>query len=277
MRELLRAGLSRMMKNKTLWAAAAVLLAWSAGSMLNGCRQAAMSTMSSSDLFLDHYYFNLAPLLGLFCAVFISLFLGTEYSDGTIRNKIIVGHSRNTVFLSHLGVCFTASLVFAAVWFAGGLVGIPFLGWFHMPALQLVCFLLLAVLFIGALCAFFTALGSLFSNKAAGAVSAILLFLALMVLASMIYNRLCEPEMFSGVVMTAQGIQMGDPVPNPDYLRGGARVFCEILLELLPTGQGILLANLEIAHPLRMALFSLGTIAACTGAGMFAFRQKDLK
>ena len=277
MRELLNANLSRLLKSKALWAAAAVLLIWSAGSMLNGCRQAAMSEMTSSPLFLDHYYFELAPLLGLFGAVFISLFLGTEYSDGTIRNKIVVGHSREGIFLANFIACLTASLVFFGAWLLGGLVGIPFLGGFHMPAAQLLCCLLLAVLFTTALCALFTALGSVFSNKATGAATAILVFLALLVLASVLYNRLSEPEMYSGMVMTAQGMEMSEPTPNPDYLSGSARTVCEVLLELLPTGQGILLANLEIAHPLRMALFSLLIIGCAVGAGIFVFRRKDLK
>ena len=41
---------------------------------------------------LENMCFGYANLMGFAAAVFISLFLGTEYSDGTIRNKLTVGH-----------------------------------------------------------------------------------------------------------------------------------------------------------------------------------------
>ena len=34
--------------------------------------------------------------------IFTSLFLGTEYSDGGIKNKVIKGHTRTNIYLSNL-------------------------------------------------------------------------------------------------------------------------------------------------------------------------------
>ena len=261
MNNLLSANFARLWKDKVFWLCFAAMLACSAGTMLNGCRQASVNAGSGFAYTLDFFYFNLAPLLGLFCAVFISLFLGTEYSDGTVRNKLVVGRSRTAVYLADLTVSFCAALLFMAAWLLGGLVGIPFLGPWKLGAPGLALCLLLAA----------------FTNKAAGAVVSILLFLALLVCASMLYNRLSEPEMFSGVIITAEGMSMGEPTPNPDYISGGVRAAYEFLLDLLPTGQSILLANLELARPLREALCSAFIAGAAALGGLWTFRKKDLR
>ncbi|WP_418667115.1 ABC transporter permease subunit [Allofournierella sp.] len=277
MNNLLGANFARLRRDRVFWLCLAALAVCSAFSMLNGCRQAAANADSGFVYQLDHFYFNLAPALGLFGAVFTSLFLGTDYSDGTVRNKLVVGHSRTAVYLADLSVSFCAALLFMAAWLAGGLVGIPFLGPWKLGGTGLALCLLLTVLFLAALTAIFTWVSTAFTNRAVGAVVSILLFLALLVCASMLYNRLCEPEMLSGVVITAEGMTMGEPVPNPDYISGGARAACEFLLDLLPTGQSILLANLELAHPVREALCSLFLTAAAVIAGLWTFRKKDLK
>ena len=44
-------------------------------------------------------------------AVFIGVFVGTEYSDGTLRNKLIIGHSRSSIYISNLIVCTTAGII----------------------------------------------------------------------------------------------------------------------------------------------------------------------
>ena len=40
---------------------------------------------------IDNGFFGCALFIGIVMAVFCSLFIGTEYSEGTIRNKIIIG------------------------------------------------------------------------------------------------------------------------------------------------------------------------------------------
>ncbi len=44
-------------------------------------------------------------------AVFVGVFVGTEYSDGTIRNKIITGHSRCRIYLANTLVCTLAAVL----------------------------------------------------------------------------------------------------------------------------------------------------------------------
>ncbi len=277
MRNLLSANFARLFKDKVFGAALAAVLLCAVATMLNGCRQAALNASSGFSYTLDDYYFNLAPTLGLFCAVFTSLFLGTEYSDGTLRNKIMVGHSRASIYLANLIVCFAATLCFVAVWLVGGLVGIPSLGLWKIGAAGLATYVALIVCFAAALSSIFTFMGMNLQGKAASAVLSLLLFLALLVGASMVYGRLCAPELSSGIVITSEGMQMADPAPNPEYVGGSLRRAYEGILDLLPTGQGILVANLEVARPLFMLASSALISAVMTLLGVWMFRKKDLK
>lgn len=277
MRKLLSANFARLRKDKVFWICIIAILLISGGNMLNGCRQAIIMKQDGYIVGLDNYYFNLAPVPGLFQAVFISLFLGTEYSDGSIRNKLIVGHTRSDIYLANAVVCFTAGLCFLAAFLIGGLVGIPFLGAWKIGPQKVIVLILVALFFSTALTSIFTILGALSANKAVTAVTAILLWLGLLILASMVYNRLCEPETISGVMITAAGMQMSDPSPNPNYVSGTFRTFLEWLVNALPTGQAILTANLEIARPVQNILCSAVITLCTTVGGIFAFRKKDLK
>ena len=277
MRRLLSANFTRLWKNRVFWFSLLAILVISVINMANGCRQDLEMLAEGYSKGLDDYYFELAPFLGLFFAVFISLFLGTEYSDGTVRNKVVIGHSRGSIYLANVLTCTAASFLFAAAWMLGGLVGIPVLGVWRMGLSGAMQYLCLSLLFFAALSAIFTLVGSISSNKAASAVISMLLFLGLLVVASMIYNRLCEPEMISSVEITAEGMQMTEPSRNPDYVGGTLRTVYELILNILPTGQAILMANLEITRPvLQMASSALIT-AVVTAVGIALFRKKDLK
>lgn len=51
-------------------------------------------------------------VIGICTAVFVSLFIGAEYSNATIFNKIIFGHSRTAVYLTYLLTCLFGTAVF---------------------------------------------------------------------------------------------------------------------------------------------------------------------
>lgn len=276
MNKLMSSHLARLRKDKVFWLCMASILVYAVVCMLNGCRQASID-MTEYNYTLDKYYFHFAMSIGAFISVFCSMFLGTEYSDGAIRNKIVVGHTRTEIYLSNLLLTFTAAMLMMLVWIVGALVGIPVLGLWNMGVGQLLTYLLIAVLFTAALCAVFTLVGSLSENKAVGAIISLLLFLGLSILANMIYNRLGEPEMASGVIITSEGMDLSEPTPNPNYVSGTARAVLAFILDLLPTGQGIQMALSEIVTPVRMILSSVFMTVSVTLCGLFLFRKKDLK
>ena len=80
---------------------------------------------------IDNGFFGCALFIGIVMAVFCSLFIGTEYSEGTIRNKIIIGQKRGTVYLSNFITCSLVSVVMCMAFFIPYLcIGIPLLGFF---------------------------------------------------------------------------------------------------------------------------------------------------
>lgn len=276
MNKLLRSNFSRLWKNKLFWLCMGAMLVYSIVYMLNGCRQAVMD-MTEYEYGLEQYYFHFALSIGFFCTLFGSMFFGTEYSDGTIRNKMIVGHTRTDIYMSSLVTTFIATLLMMSAWLVGALIGVPVLGFWKMGVLHLLEYLLIAVMLVLAFSAICTVVNILSSNKAVTVVISILLFLGFLIFASMIYSRLSEPEMASGVVLTANGFEMAKPTPNPQYVTGLTRKIYDFLVDFLPTGQGLRLWQLEISNPIRMLVSSAFITVLATAGGIFAFKRKNIK
>lgn len=276
MNKLLRSNFSRLWKNIIFWICMGAMFVYAIVYMLNGCRQATMD-MSEYQYSIDNYYFHFALLIGFFCTLFSSMFFGTEFSDGTIRNKIIVGHTRENIYLASLITTFTATLVIMSVWLVSALVAVPTLGFWKIGVFRLVLFLLISAMFVLAYSAIFTVINMLSSNKALTVLISILLFLGLLVFASVIYNSLSEPETVSGVLITQNGLEMAEPSPNPNYITGVKREIYSFIVDFLPTGQGIRLWRLEITNPVRMLASSLFIAVISTAGGLFAFKKKNIK
>lgn len=276
MRKLLSAGYARLWKDKVFWSCIAVMLVYAVLYMRSGCRQAA--ALPEYSYTLDQYYFHFAIFIGFICALFCSLFLGTEYSDGVVRNKIIAGHTRSSIYLSNLLLTFSAACFFLLTWLVmGAVAAVPSLGFLEMEPAQWLLYLLTALLFLAAFCALFTLTGMLCSNKAAGAVIAILLFLGLLLCSSIVYDGLTQPKMIEQIEMTVNGLSTGTPEPNPAYITGMQRRVYEFLLDFLPTGQGLKMWMREISDPSRMLISSAVITGAATACGLVLFQRKNLK
>lgn len=78
-----------------------------------------IASEACEEVVLDGCLFEGLPLMGLVSAIFTSLFIGSEYSDGTIRNKLVVGHSRMRIYLANLIVCSIASILISLAYTAG--------------------------------------------------------------------------------------------------------------------------------------------------------------
>lgn len=284
MTRLLSAGFARLWKNKVFWIGTATMFSWAAILIITGYSQAATEL---EDLFpLERYFFQYAPIIGGFCAVFIGLFLGTDYSDGTIRNKVLVGHSRTSIYFSNLVVSVVAGIIMTASWLLATLIiGVPLFGGLVSSTTTIMLYLLISALMVIAFSAIFTIISMLNHNKAGVAVITILVFFAMLFLGSYLESRLNEPEMFSsGIVIDttdASNIsgRVREPEPNPDFVRGNRRKLFEFGVAFLPTGQGIRLSHIDIEKDnlWKMPLYSLIIIVATSCIGVSFFNRKDLK
>lgn len=275
MKRLFYANFARLFNNWVFWINSGILLVYAAVYMLNGCRQERSGLVGVH--VLEDYYFQFAMFIGLFSGVFTTLYLSVEYSDGVLKNKIIAGHTREEIYLSNLFFTFFVSLFMACMGCLGGLVGIPTFGTFGMGGFPALCNLLIMVMFLFAFSAVFTMVAMLSPNKAVGAVVTILAFFLMLFAASIMSNRLGEPEMVSDTLITENGITFSDPKPNPRYVDGMAREVLDFAVDLLPAGQGMRLAMGEAKNPVRMLLSSVFVSGFVTWGGIFLFRRKNLK
>lgn len=277
MRKLTAAHFSRLLKDKAFWLISAVAFLSSLFIILSSSRSAAEMTASGYIVTLDDYFFSQAPFMGLYLSIFISLFLGTEYADGAVRNKLIVGASRWDVYLSGLAVSMGAGIFFLCLWWLGSAPGLLLIGPLDMGIGGFLLHALVAVGFTAALTSIFTAVSSFSDNRAITVVLTLAVWLLLLFASSALYDRLCEPEFQSSMIVTANGFEVGDPEPNPFYLSGSTRTLFEWLLDFLPTGQAALMADNAVAHPLRQFFLSVLVTVGSSAAGLSAFRRKDLK
>ena len=272
MRNLLCAGFFRLRRNQVFWICTAAMLVFSAGMMVVWCQEDAAKGFVRD---LDTFYFRPSLGVGLVYSVFSCLFLSVEHSEGTIRNKLVVGHARRDVYLSNLLTVFAASLCMALAWLVGGCAGIPFLGFLKLPPAGIALCIAVIIGFTASFSAIFTFIGML-NNRRSATVITLLVWLALLLGTSTIDNALYEPEFSNSLVLTAEGTQvLGDLEPNPNYISGIQREIYEFITDFLPTGQAGHLPN--AAHPVRMLLSSLFITISTTAGGIFLFRGKNLK
>ncbi len=204
----------------------------------------------------DGYIFPIA------LSIWLSLFIGIEYSDKTIRNKIIAGHSRIKVYLSNL---FT-SIVSALAMYATGIivaisVGIPLLGSFTLPIKMLLPQILCAVISVSALASIYVLLAMLISSRVISSLTSLLLSAGLAYLPLPLWDKLNSA--FCETAVT-----------------GWTHTLYQVIYDFLPTCQLYQYTSDIEDFPKRLAIFpvcSMLIIAATTAIGIISFNKKNLK
>lgn len=274
---LLNANLKRLWKNKCFWLCMGAMFVYIFQYMWKCCHYV-LEDMLMEELKLDYYYFQFALAIGLFCAVFATIFLSREYSDGTVRNKIIAGHKRRNIYLSHLAVTYLASLLMLLVGIVTALIGLPTFGVWEMGVGKCLIYLLIIAMFTLSFCAIYTLINILMPNRGISAVLSLLLFFILFLAAIKIFDSLSAPAVvFQEVSFDMEEVNFRDPMPNPRYVEGTKREILDFIIDLLPMGQAYRVAYLDVVHPVRMIFCSLGLTAFITAFGIFQFERKDLK
>ena len=297
MRNLLLANFSRLGKNRIFWAAVLVMMgisAYNVGSSFYTMSQNANYAVDGTFLgygyviTLDTILFGTQTFLGIASAVLVSLFVGVEYSDGTMRNKLTVGQKRSCIYLANLITCtlaiFTMYVLNVAMAFV---LGLALLEPSRTPAVEILRNFALGFVVSVCFAAIFNCIAMLFSNKTASAVLSLLLAVGLLLGAIYVGNKLSVPEYLyteSEIVDDANVSISVDRetlnlkmVPNPDYLSGTKRAVFSFLYDVNPASQAGQLAGIEVVHPLQVVLYD-AIIVVLTGlAGTAAFRRKDVR
>lgn len=214
-------------------------------------------------------------------AVFISIWIGTDYSDGTVRNKLMVGHTRGEIYAANWLVCTAAALMMHIIYIVtvAGL-GYLLLDPFETPVRTLVLCSLASIATVIAMSSLFLLIAMLVRSKSTGAVAAMITALVLMFGVVTIFNKLNQPEYMEDYRIGTNGeIVLGDPVPNPSYVRGIKRQIFVFITDFSPVGQMIQYGNGDDL-PENLVLFpwySLMITVTTSVGGWLLFRRKDLK
>ena len=286
MNKLLNANFARLKKNKVFWLGIVVMVAFGLIACLVQYNNKTQYTVTLDSVFAYPYIMS-----GILLSIFCSLFIGTEYSDGTIRNKIIVGHSRSTIFLANFVVSATVGIAMNLAYLvASCALGIPLLG-FPTDSLQTIVPILLAgMLSTVAFAAIYTMISMLNQSKALSTIICSIGILAAIFMSSFLYSKITEPEFIHAYQKQDASFEMtttvddskietdeDDMVLNPSYLSGSRRAFYQFLIDFLPSGQMLQISDFNVPNLVWLPLYSLFIILVINLSGVFFFRRMDLK
>ncbi len=279
MRNVLSANLFRLRKTRAFYIAAAAMAAYAlfiSGicwfRYLNG---ELMLFGMEEPLLFAFCTGGTVPLSAFILTPLLSVYLGTEFSCGTLRSKLSVGCTRSDIYFANLLTCMFAAVFLAVLYLFLTLTAVPAVGGFRIPAGR---FLLLAgagLLAFAAYASVVNMLSALLCDKTNTALASLLLLIFTMFLTVYLSDRLCLPEFIEAYDETGQ--TTGEMIPNRYYLQPAARAVCEFILDLLPTGQCMRISCYETPYFPRMPLLSLAVIACTSAAGLLLFRRKNLK
>ena len=189
MRKLITANFHRFSKDRFSWCVVAIVVILSLASVFNSAGSFEAMAARGYAVSLEDCYFNQAPLIGAFLALLISMFLGTEFSEGTIRNKLCVGHKRNEIFLSNFISCAFASIVLTAVWLLSCTLLFGLIGPLEVEVSEFVGYIFVAMGFAVSFAALYTVIGSLSSNKPMTIIYTFAVYIIFAMAASALYDR----------------------------------------------------------------------------------------
>lgn len=276
MHRLLRANFSRLLKNKLFWILISIEL-------FMGGLFPVLHYMDNIDeksaWTMDSTIFIYSLFVPLMVSLLTALFIGSDYSDGTMRNKLIAGQVRRNIYAANLVVNMEAAFLLCfAFWISHICIGTPLLGWFVSDAKKILGYLLVTLAMVAACVAIFTLISMLCSNKAYSVAGCILIIFMLLFVGVRITAALNEPEMYDAYSYMSEGVTVQeDETPNPNYVSGVKRQIYNFLNEFLPGGQMIKLSNMNAEHLGRYAVYDGIIFAFVTGCGILSFRRKDLK
>lgn len=283
MTKLLHAGFYRLKKNKVLGGCLLAIITYELFVLLS---QYHSMIKEGYEYTLDPLYFNFLALIGILSSILVSLFIGTDYHDGTIRNKLICGASRSSVYLSNFILMASCGIFLVLMGYAVALgLGLPLFGSFEMPVSAVLALSLISILFTLAYVSIFHMVSMTSSSKTTSAVCCILLAFALFFIAIVLFNSLAQPEyieqlsassMEAGQVVATEEAVL-ETVKNPAYLTGTKREIYQNIMDFLPSGQTIQLLNGHDIHIFRAILYSVLIIVGTNMIGLRIFKKKDIK
>ncbi len=275
MRNLIKANISRLFKDKMFKIFTAVM--FFAGAVLPLVYR--LRNNESDALVLDLSLFTYIFIVAILLSVFTALFIGSEYSGGTLRNKITAGHKRGNIYFANLAVCSLAGIIFCTAYIIPHTVfGLLLSGRLEASPQKTASYIALSFVLTVVFSSVFTLIAMLCQSKAHTVAACILTVFALLFLGVYITSSLNEPEILPGYSYTENGVTYEEAdTPNPNYISGTKRRVYEFLEDFTPGNQALGIANFSVSSPLKLSCYDFLIIAVTSLCGVIIFKRKDLK
>ena len=214
--------------------------------------------------------------IGFFIAIFVSIFVGKEYSDGIIRNKIIVGHSKISIYLSKLITSIFASMLcelfYIIIVFT---VGTLLSGKLQIPLREFAMCMLNTFLIIIVYCSIYNFVAMICSEITVSTIICMGIFIAMFV-ADTAISYIANSSKYITHSYSENDVQyIINQEPDPNY-PGDEKVKLAQTVELLmPEGQAIHISNTNYSY--KMPIYSISEILVFNIAGIYLFSKKELK
>lgn len=282
MTKLLSAGYRRLFRSVFFWIGLVITCGHQLLGVFNNLHY--KSVFVDQVIKADHTLLPDALITVLVMSVLVALFAGREYSDKTVRNKIITGHSRLSIYLSNLVVCTTAAAIYFAVptLLIGWGLGANLLGGFELTAKAFILPAFVYLLAVLGFTALFLLVVMAIQNRTVAAVTVLLLAIIMMMwVPTPLRESLEVPQYVDEYVFSEEVddfVATGKTMENQAYVGGPARVVLEAVYDFLPGCQ------IEQASPynktadmITLPFWGLAFVAVATVGGAVIFQKKELK
>ena len=257
MRKLLSADIFRIFHSKWFWICLSGMLVIAVAFLTMQYTAMDYTVPLSRVIFLPMSFY------GMVVAALVSLFVGEDFSDGFVRNKIIAGCSRPAIFASNLIVCYLACTIIYLVTtlFTASLgclvfeIDVDVLSFFQHLALGIGMCLAYSCIY----CTITMVCG----NKTIATVLCMGVAFFLLVFGLHTNQVMVQPLYKNGM-------------PNPAYVDGVAKVVYGFIHDLNPTGQAAQFSAMVIFLPIRCILCDLLWVLLAS-VGCAVFNRKNIQ
>ena len=268
--KLLKAGFFRLKKDVIFWLFIFLTIGMAGFTLFR--------YLSNEGVYLDKILNEFIMYIGLFIAIFVSIFVGKEYGQGIIRNKIIVGHSRISIFLSNLIISIVVSLLCELIYLIiVFLIGIPLFGQMQMSFSQFTIVLLNTALVIISFCSIYNFITMICSEITISISICIILFVAMFVAQAALGFTANSRKYIEHDFWDNGNKYIISQEPDPNYPGDEKVKQARTLYLSIPQGQAMKIGGNDLTYSAQMAISSIILIGVVNIVGVCIFSKKELK
>ena len=227
-------------------------------------------------------------IFGILLSIFIGLFIGSEYSDGTIRNKIVAGNSRTAIYVSNFIISVIAGFIMQIIFFVIPNILIPII--FHNQSGEML-FLpnllnesqLIGLYIIIVYTAIFTFISMIICSRSA-AIAAVMATAIIIFAGGMVVHNALEsydPKAAEAMEENKSAVQYQINYYGPFQKKplSGFKLKAYLFLDdFLPSAQAqAITGNINKTKAPKYVLYDISVTAVTTGLGILLYNKKDLK